>query len=74
MNKPPPFSNCEVFSPCWCAVAGRENNPHCQKSALPIQNDFLATLIVAGILAYMLVIFKLIKPFSFKRNNWESKN
>lgn len=34
-SPPPPF-DCEIFSPCWCAVAGRENNPHC-KDKNPVQ-------------------------------------
>jgi len=55
MNPPPPF-NCEVFSPCWCSVAGRENNPHC-KTGLSIQSDLFAFLLVAGMLSYMLFLF-----------------
>lgn len=41
-----------------------------------IQSDLFTLLIVAGILYYMLIIFKLIKPFSFsfkRNNNLESK-
>lgn len=61
---PPPF-NCEVFSPCWCSVAGRENNPNCKQS-VSIKSDLFVFLLVAGILYYMLIIFKYIKPLSFK--------
>lgn len=57
MNKPPPPFNCELFSPCWCSVAGRENNPHCKQS-VSIQSDVFAFLLIAGILSYMLLIFK----------------
>lgn len=48
-HPPPPFSgNCEQFSPCWCAVAGRENNPHC-KLGVSINNPyFIVFMIVAG--------------------------
>jgi len=49
--KPQPPEPCrEPFSPCWCSVAGRENNPHC-KTAVPIESNVLTTiLIIAGIL------------------------
>ena len=54
------------------------SNPHCpdyEPIATSIQSDLFTFLIVAGILYYMLIIFKLIKPFSFsfkRNNNWES--
>jgi len=48
-NIPPP-QDCPIFSPCWCAVAGRENNPHC-KDSLPINsNYFIIPMIILGIL------------------------
>lgn len=56
------FSECQTpFTKCWCeAVPGRMNNPHC-KSLIPsvsIQSDVLTFILVAGILLYMLRIFK----------------
>jgi len=75
MNPPPPPFNCEVFSPCWCSVAGRENNPNCKQS-VSIQSDLFALLLVVFIVVYTLWVFKIIKsfPIIFKRNsNWESK-
>lgn len=50
----PPEPCQKPFSPCWCET--RPNNPHCTQS-LSIKNDFLAVLIVVGILIYMRVIF-----------------
>jgi len=49
---PPPGDKCEVFSPCWCSVSGRENNPHCKSViSVSIQSDILTILlIIAGIL------------------------
>jgi len=71
---PPPF-NCVQFSPCWCSLAGRENNPHC-KTGLSIESNLFALLLVVFIVVYTLWVFKIIKsfPIIFKRNsNWESK-
>lgn len=74
------FSECQTpFTKCWCeAVPARSNSPKCQSliPSVSIQSDVLAFIIVSAIMAYMLFIFKLIKPFSFtfnRNNNWESK-
>lgn len=62
--KPP--EPCPVFSACWCAVAGRENNPHCSALNVPIESNILAILIVSFILVY--VFCKKHKPLTEAEN------
>lgn len=53
MNK---FDECQKpFTPCWCAVAGRENNPHCKNVAsVPIDNPvFIIAMIFIGICVFL---------------------
>lgn len=57
-NIPPPPFNCQVFSPCWCSVAGRENNPHC-KTSVPIDNPLFMAFAVIVIVIY---VYKLFNP------------
>lgn len=56
------YSECQTpFTKCWCeAVPARQNNPHCKSliPSVPIQSDILAFLAVAGICAYIFIIFK----------------
>lgn len=61
MNK---FDECQKpFTPCWCSVAGRENNPHCKNvPSVPIDDP-----IYFLILGLMTIIFLIIK-FKPKQN------
>lgn len=61
MNEPlpMPWGDCERFSPCWCAVAGRQNNPNC-KQKVPIESFSLSAVIVIAILLFILNKLKLI--------------
>lgn len=51
--KPP--KPCPVFSPCWCEVAGRENNPHCA-DAVPIEQFVNVFFIIAVIYGIFIII------------------
>ena len=58
MSRPP--APCPVFSPCWCEVAGRQNNPHCKGvDSLPVENDNMQVVIV--ILILIIVCRKIFK-------------
>jgi len=59
---PPPFSgDCEIFSPCWCAVAGRQNNPHCKPSVSINSSVFIIAMIIFGslLISYKLKIINM---------------
>lgn len=61
-NLPEP---CPVHSPCWCEVAGRENNPHC-KTSVPI-NEFLSVIILIGLVYGIIIINRFINKTLTKK-------
>lgn len=56
---PMPWGDCEVFSPCWCSVAGRENNPNC-KEKLSIESWVFAGIILIAISLFVINKLKII--------------
>jgi len=46
--KPP-----EPFSEEWCAVAGREHNPHCKTISVPIDGAIFQIILVILIITYL---------------------